>query len=81
MLIAVAAVIVFNISLSRGSGTFPNLTLANIEALAQNNESGNGRGCTIMGYTEVWSNGCLYYCAWCAEGHYQALYVVYCVGR
>lgn len=56
------------------------LALANLEALAQN-EGGSDNKCTVIDYVDVWSGGCLYYCAKCAEGHYQAISLRYCLAR
>lgn len=56
------------------------LNLANIEALARN-ESGSGSNCTIIGYEKVWSEGCLYECAKCAEGYYVAIALIECITK
>lgn len=56
------------------------LALANVEALARD-ESSSGNKCTVISYEDVWSGGCLYYCAKCAEGHYQVIALRHCNAR
>lgn len=69
----------FHLNVSLTNKDVSDLTLANIEALAQG-ESG-GSTCTVIGYERIWSDGCLYECAKCAEGHYQALVLIECIAR
>lgn len=70
----------FNIYSNTNNSTIPDLALANIEALAQN-EGGSGSDCTVIGYKEIWSEGCLYQCAQCKEGYFKALYIIRCLAR
>ena len=37
--------------------------------------------CTVISYEDVWSGGCLYYCAKCAEGYYQVIALRHCNAR
>lgn len=76
ILLLVAA---FNINEGQNDIALTNLALENIEALAQN-ESGESK-CNPVGYKEVWSGGCLYYCARCANSSYHPLYVIRCLAR
>lgn len=73
-------VVAFNVNRSQDNIAFADLALENIEALAQN-EGGGGSGCNPVGYREVWSGGCLYYCARCSDGSYHPLYVIRCLAR
>jgi hypothetical protein len=70
----------FNISLSSDNNAFSGLVLANIEILAQADEIG-GVNCNVTGYTNAWSDGCLYYCAQCSEGYYVAINLIHCSAR
>lgn len=56
------------------------MALANVEALARD-EGGSGNKCTVVSYEDVWSGGCLYYCAKCAEGYYQVIATRHCNAR
>ena len=56
------------------------MALANVEALARDEGSG-GNKCTVISYEDVWSGGCLYYCAKCAEGYYQVIALRHCNAR
>lgn len=85
-LLMVAAIIVFMMGIFHIKANLKNedlldLTLANIEALAQNEGGGGGSKCTNIGYERVWSDGCLYECIKCAEGYYQAIGVIECIAR
>ena len=48
------------------------MALANVEALARDE---------VISYEDVWSGGCLYYCAKCAEGYYQVIALRHCNAR
>jgi hypothetical protein len=79
--IVIAVLATVNVSLnSQNENLLSDLALANVEALAQES-GGGGTNCTVIGYAEMWSGGCKYYCERCAEGHYRALYVLYCLAR
>ena len=56
------------------------MALANVEALARD-EGSSGNKCTVISYEDVWSGGCLYYCAKCAEGYYQVIALRHCNAR
>lgn len=71
---------IFQVNLNRGNTPLSNLALANIEALARG-ESGYDVKCTVVGYEDVWLDGCLYTCARCAEGYYKAGSLVRCLAR
>lgn len=82
----ITAIIVFMMGIFYVNANLKNedlsdLTLANIEALAQDEGGGGGTKCTVIGYERVWSDGCLYDCAKCAEGYYQALTLIECIAR
>jgi hypothetical protein len=79
--IVIAVLAAVNVSLnSQRENLLSDLALANVEALAQN-EGGGGTNCTVIGHTEIWSGACKYYCEICADGHYRALYVIYCLAK
>lgn len=61
----------------KSNADLSDITLANVETLAQT-EIGD---CTVIGYTHVWSGGCLYYCARCSDGRLIALSIIECVAR
>ena len=56
------------------------MALASVEALARD-EGSSGNKCTVISYEDVWSGGCLYYCAKCAEGYYQVIALRHCNAR
>jgi hypothetical protein len=56
------------------------VVLANIEILAQTDEIGRVI-CNVIGYTDAWKDGCLYYCAQCAESYYVAINLIHCSAR
>lgn len=70
---------VFHLNANLKNKDLSDFTLVNIEALAQG--EGGGSTCTVIGYERIWSDGCLYDCAKCAEGYYQALALIECVAR
>lgn len=73
-------VVAFNVNRSQDNIAFADLTLENIEALAQN-EGGGGKPCTVITYIEYRYQGCLYSAARCAEGHIQLLHLIHCNAR
>lgn len=83
-IMAVSAIVTFagyNVYVSHSKEVkLSKLLLANVEALAQN-ESGDSKKCTVIDYVNIESGGCLYYCAKCAEGHYQIISVRGCDAR
>jgi hypothetical protein len=84
VMMGVAAVVMltaFHISLrSDNNSTLSDLVLANVEVLAQADEIG-GYNCTVTGYGEIWSEGCLYYSARCAEGYNIGISLIYCSAK
>ena len=70
----------WNFSQSQNEVELSGLTLANVEALARD-EGSSGNKCTVISYEDVWSGGCLYYCAKCAEGYYQVIALRHCNAR
>lgn len=81
-LIVLSAMVFLNVyvSLRSNSIELSEFTLENIEALAENEGSG-GNTCTVIGYKEIWSQGCLYNCAQCAEGHFVVVSTIDCLAR
>ena len=70
----------WNFSQSEKKMELSDLALANVEALARD-EGSSGNKCTVISYEDVWSGGCLYYCAKCAEGYYQVIALRHCNAR
>ena len=52
-----------------------------ISKMALANVGSSGNKCTVISYEDVWSGGCLYYCAKCAEGYYQVIALRHCNAR
>ena len=67
-----------NVGVSSSGSLITNLTLANVEALAKN-ENGSGENC-LPGYYEVWYDSCLYLCEYC-DGMWRARVLLYCRGE
>ncbi|MDH6313942.1 hypothetical protein M2137_002734 [Parabacteroides sp. PFB2-10] len=75
VLFAFFVTVIINVSLNSQNKVFPELALANIEALARN-ENG-GVSCTDI-TKEIYSDGCLYYCCLGTDGKWYSLYTIHC---
>lgn len=75
-----AIAVLFITKLKSDEKPLSDITLANLEALGWDENDDNTK-CTVLEYKKIWSGGCLYECAVCAEGYYLAIAVIDCVAR
>ena len=55
--------------------------LENVEALSSGEDVVNGTPCKVIGYKDIYQDGCWYNCAWCAEGYYVVISVRDCYAK
>lgn len=72
---------VVNIPKSIATEKMSDILLENVEALSSNEDVINGTPCKVIGYKDIFQDGCWYNCAWCAEGYYVVISVRDCYAK